>query len=40
MKNYDSIYVVLGASWLVIGMSLGIEMGATHNFGKIGRAHV
>ena len=35
MKTYDSIYLVLGASWLVIGMSLGIVMGATHNFGMM-----
>jgi hypothetical protein len=33
VKAYDSTYVVLGALWLVIGMILGIVMGASHNFG-------
>ena len=32
MKTVDSTYVVLGALWLVVGMILGIVMGASHNF--------
>jgi hypothetical protein len=32
MKNIDSSYVAIGASWLVLGMTLGIVMGATNNF--------
>ena len=32
MKAVDSTYVVIGALWLLIGMSLGIVMGASHNF--------
>jgi len=32
MKTVDSTYVVIGALWLVIGMILGIVMGASHNF--------
>jgi hypothetical protein len=32
MKNIDSTYVAIGASWLVLGMMLGIVMGATNNF--------
>ena len=32
MKNIDSTYVVIGASWLLIGLTLGIVMGASHNF--------
>ena len=32
MKAIDSTYVVIGALWLVIGMILGIVMGASHNF--------
>jgi hypothetical protein len=32
MKNIDSTYVALGASWLLLGMMLGIVMGATNNF--------
>jgi hypothetical protein len=32
MKAVDSAYVVIGASWLLIGMILGIAMGASHNF--------
>jgi hypothetical protein len=32
MKNMDSTYVVIGASWLLIGLILGIVMGASHNF--------
>ena len=32
MKTVDSSYLVIGALWLVIGMILGIVMGASHNF--------
>lgn len=32
MKAVDSAYVVIGALWLLIGMILGIVMGASHNF--------
>lgn len=32
MKTVDSTYVVIGALWLVIGMTVGIVMGASHNF--------
>lgn len=32
MKTVDSTYVVIGALWLLIGMILGIVMGATNNF--------
>ena len=32
MKSIDTTYVALGASWLVIGMVLGIVMGASENF--------
>jgi hypothetical protein len=32
MKNIDSTYVAIGASWLLVGMILGIIMGATNNF--------
>lgn len=32
MKTVDSTYVVIGGLWLVIGMILGIVMGASHNF--------
>ena len=32
MKTVDSTYVLIGALWLLIGMILGIVMGATHNF--------
>jgi hypothetical protein len=32
MKSADSAYVVLGALWLVVGMTLGIVMGASGNF--------
>jgi hypothetical protein len=32
MKTVDSTYVVIGALWLLIGMILGIVMGASHNF--------
>jgi hypothetical protein len=32
MKAIDTTYVAIGALWLVIGMVLGIAMGATGNF--------
>lgn len=32
MKNIDSTYVAIAASWLVLGMILGIAMGATDDF--------
>jgi hypothetical protein len=32
VKAIDSAYVVIGALWLLIGMGLGIVMGASHNF--------
>ena len=32
MKSIDTTYVAIGASWLVIGMVLGIVMGASENF--------
>lgn len=32
MKTVDSTYVVIGALWLLIGMTLGIVMGASKNF--------
>ncbi|HLH48499.1 MAG TPA: hypothetical protein VKV96_04090 [Roseiarcus sp.] len=32
MKRIDSTYVAIGATWLVLGMMLGIGMGATNNF--------
>ncbi|HEY1735092.1 MAG TPA: hypothetical protein VGG12_00455 [Methylovirgula sp.] len=32
MTKIDSTYLALGASWLVVGMGLGIAMGATNNF--------
>jgi hypothetical protein len=32
MKNIDSTYVAIGAIWLVVGMTLGIVMGASQNF--------
>jgi hypothetical protein len=32
MKTVDSSYVVIGALWLLVGMILGIVMGASHNF--------
>jgi hypothetical protein len=32
MKNIDSNYVGIGAAWLVVGMIVGIVMGASHNF--------
>jgi hypothetical protein len=32
MKTVDSTYVLIGALWLLIGMTLGIVMGASHKF--------
>lgn len=32
MKRVGSLYVAIGALWLLIGMMFGIAMGATHNF--------
>ncbi|MDP9089246.1 MAG: hypothetical protein M3O26_10975 [Pseudomonadota bacterium] len=32
MKNVDSTYMVIGALWLVIGMVVGVVMGASHNY--------
>ncbi len=32
MKKIDSTFVAIGASWLVLGMVLGIVMGASENF--------
>jgi hypothetical protein len=32
MKSIDSNFVVIGALWLLVGMTLGIVMGASHNF--------
>jgi hypothetical protein len=32
MKKIDSTYLAIGASWLVLGMLLGIGMGAAENF--------
>jgi hypothetical protein len=32
MKAIDTTYVGIGALWLVLGMVLGITMGATENF--------
>jgi hypothetical protein len=32
MKTIDTTYVAIGALWLVLGMVLGIVMGATENF--------
>src|SRR5579863_10152435 len=32
MKFVDTTYVAIGATWLVVGMVLGIVMGATANF--------
>jgi hypothetical protein len=32
MKSIDTTYVALGGSWLVVGMVLGIVMGASENF--------
>jgi hypothetical protein len=32
MKSIDATYVAIGASWLVLGMIVGIAMGAANNF--------
>jgi len=32
MKTVDINFIVIGASWLLVGMLLGIGMGAAHNF--------
>jgi len=32
MKNIDWNYIAIGATWLVLGMILGIVMGATNDF--------
>jgi hypothetical protein len=32
MKAIDFAYIVIGASWLLVGLILGIIMGASHNF--------
>jgi hypothetical protein len=32
MKNIALTYVAIGAAWLLLGMTLGIVMGATGNF--------
>ena len=32
MTNIDSNYIGIGAIWLVVGMIVGIAMGASHNF--------
>ena len=32
MKTIDFAYVVIGALWLLVGLILGIIMGASHNF--------
>ena len=32
MKSMDTTYVAIGALWLVLGMVLGIVMGASENF--------
>jgi hypothetical protein len=32
MKTIDSAYVIVGAAWLLAGMTVGIIMGASHNF--------
>jgi hypothetical protein len=41
MRNIDSTYVAIGASWLLLGMTLGIVMRATNNFQFMPlRAHI
>lgn len=30
--KFDSLYVAIGATWLVVGMVVGIVMGAAHDF--------
>ena len=32
MKTIDVTYIAIGALWVVVGMLLGIGMGAAHNF--------
>jgi hypothetical protein len=32
MKTVDINFIAIGASWLLVGMLLGIGMGAAHNF--------
>ena len=32
MKTVDINFIAIGALWLVVGMLLGIGMGAAHNF--------
>src|SRR5215472_7228851 len=32
MKTVDFAYIVIGALWLLVGLLLGIIMGASHNF--------
>jgi hypothetical protein len=32
MKTVDITFIAIGASWLLVGMLLGIGMGAAHNF--------
>lgn len=32
MRNFDGIYIAIGATWLVVGMILGIGMGVANNF--------
>jgi len=32
MRSIDTTYVAIGALWLVLGMVLGIVMGASENF--------
>jgi hypothetical protein len=32
MKTVDSAYIVIGALWLLVGLIVGIIMGASHNF--------
>ncbi len=32
MKPLDITYLALGATWLIVGMALGLVMGGAHNF--------
>ncbi|MDR3372561.1 MAG: hypothetical protein P4L98_02420 [Ancalomicrobiaceae bacterium] len=32
MKHFDTLYLAIGATWLVVGMLIGIGMGITHKF--------
>ena len=32
MKTVDSAYTLIGGLWLLVGLTVGIIMGATHNF--------